>query len=129
MAHFLRHFAGKLAKPLRAVSDDSMERLRRYSWPGNVRELQNVLERACVLARSPVVEINDIVERAASAGPAKLEQEILTLQDAERAAIRRALEATRWRIGGPRGAAVRLAVNPSTLRSRMAQLGIQKPTG
>jgi formate hydrogenlyase transcriptional activator len=129
VTHFLRHFARKLAKPLRAVSDVSMERLRGYSWPGNVRELQNVLERACVLARSPVVDIGDILERAASAGPAKFEQGILTLQDAERAAIRRALEATRWRIGGPRGAAVRLAVNPSTLRSRMTQLGIQKPTG
>ena len=129
VAHFLRHFAGKLAKPLRAVSDESMERLRRYSWPGNVRELQNVLERACVLARSPVVDIDDIVERMASAGTGRLEQEVVTLHDAERAAIRRALEATRWRIGGPRGAAVRLAVNPSTLRSRMAQLGIQKPTG
>src|SRR4030095_9182870 len=95
---------------------------------GSVRELRNVRERACVLARSPVVDINDIVERVASAG-VKLEQEILTLQDAERAAIRRALEATRWRIGGPRGAAVRLAVNPSTLPSRLAPLGVSQAKG
>jgi transcriptional regulator with GAF, ATPase, and Fis domain len=54
-------------------------------------------------------------------------RDVTTLEDAERHAIRRALELTRWRISGPNGAAVLLAVNPSTLRSRMALLGVRKP--
>ena len=126
VAHFLGHFGRKLAKPLRAVSRESMERLRSYSWPGNIRELRNVLERACVLARGPVVEIEGPFERAEAAGSVPHAGAIPTLEEAERAAIRRALEATRGRISGPHGAAGLLAVNASTLRSRMAQLGLQK---
>jgi transcriptional regulator with GAF, ATPase, and Fis domain len=56
--HFLAQFQRKLAKPLRRMSADSLARLQAYPWPGNIRELQNVIERACVLADSPVVEID-----------------------------------------------------------------------
>ena len=35
-----------------------------YPWPGNIRELQNVLERACVMATSPLVEIDDALTGA-----------------------------------------------------------------
>ena len=57
--HFLAQFQRKLAKPLKAVTPESLARLERYAWPGNIRELQNVLERACVLSPGPVVEILD----------------------------------------------------------------------
>jgi transcriptional regulator with GAF, ATPase, and Fis domain len=39
----------------------------------------------------------------------------------------RVLQAVDWIIEGPRGAAVRLGLHPSTLRSRMRQLGIARP--
>ena len=57
--HFLTHLQRKLAKPLQAVTEDGMRRLQVYPWPGNIRELQNVLERACVMATSPIVDIDD----------------------------------------------------------------------
>jgi transcriptional regulator with GAF, ATPase, and Fis domain len=57
------------------------------------------------------------------AGPA-----IPTLADHERAQIRRALGAAKGRVHGPQGAAALLGVNPSTLRSRMQKLGLNKPT-
>ncbi len=50
-----------------------------------------------------------------------------TLKDVERHHILQVLEQTRWRIEGQRGAAIRLGLNPSTLRSRMRKLGIEKP--
>ncbi len=50
-----------------------------------------------------------------------------TLKDVERHHILQVLEQTRWRIEGQRGAALRLGLNPSTLRSRMRKLGIEKP--
>ncbi len=106
-----------------------MDRLIRYSWPGNVRELRNVLERACVLARGPVIEIDRLVDDARSEGSAIPPREVTPLEAAEREAIRRALDATRWRISGPKFAAVLLAVNPSTLRSRMVHLGVRRPLG
>jgi transcriptional regulator with GAF, ATPase, and Fis domain len=57
--HFLAQLQRKLAKPLQAVTDEGMRRLQDYPWPGNIRELQNVLERACVMATSPIVEVDD----------------------------------------------------------------------
>jgi transcriptional regulator with GAF, ATPase, and Fis domain len=50
-----------------------------------------------------------------------------SLQAMEKDHIIRVLEETNWRIDGPKGAALILDMNPSTLRSRMRKLGIQKP--
>jgi transcriptional regulator with GAF, ATPase, and Fis domain len=47
-----------------------------------------------------------------------------TLSDREREHIAAVLEQTDWRIKGPRGAAVLLGLNASTLYSRMKKLGI-----
>jgi transcriptional regulator with GAF, ATPase, and Fis domain len=123
--HFLAQLQRKLAKPLRSVAPSSLEQMRRYPWPGNVRELQNVMERACVLARGPEVELPEAL-RAAPAGPSSAEAPIPTLADFERMQIRRALAAARGRVHGQSGAAAMLGVNPSTLRSRMQKLGITK---
>ena len=126
--HFLNHFQCKLAKPLRAVTPESLDRLQRYSWPGNIRELQNVLERACVLSTGPIVEISDRLRApgdTASSDEAG-EQSIVTLDESERMHVQRALAATNGKIHGPDGAAALLGINGSTLRSRMQKLGIAK---
>jgi len=86
-----------------------MDRLLRYSWPGNIRELRNVLERACVLARGPVLEVDRLFEQAQLSDFASAPCEVTTLEDAERQVIRRALQVTSWRISGPKGAAALLA--------------------
>jgi transcriptional regulator with GAF, ATPase, and Fis domain len=124
--HFLTHFQRKLGKPLRSVAPSSLEQMRRYPWPGNVRELQNVLERACVLAQGPVVELAQPLRAAPSRAASVADAPLLTLDDSERAHIRRALAATKGRIHGPTGAAALLGINPSTLRSRMEKLEIGK---
>ena len=125
--YFLAQFQRKLGKPLRGVDARSMEQLQRYSWPGNIRELQNVLERACVLANDPIVSIGETL-RASAATPASGSganpRPVLTLEESERAHIRRALTAAGGRVHGPNGAAELLGINPSTLRSRMQKLGI-----
>jgi formate hydrogenlyase transcriptional activator len=50
-----------------------------------------------------------------------------TLRDSERALILQALEATGWRVGGPKGAALMLGLNRTTLMFRMRKLGIERP--
>ncbi|MGZ8415250.1 MAG: sigma-54-dependent Fis family transcriptional regulator [Gemmatirosa sp.] len=126
--HILVHLQRRLAKPLRGVTPESMARLERYPWPGNVRELQNVLERAAVLARRPVIDVPDPLRAAVvmpGAGAALLDgAPFATLDDAERAHIREALRRTGGVIHGPHGAAALLDVKPTTLRSRMERLGI-----
>ncbi len=37
------------------MSEDVFEILDSHSWPGNVRELENLIERAVVLSKSPVI--------------------------------------------------------------------------
>jgi formate hydrogenlyase transcriptional activator len=132
VAHFLAQFQRKLAKPLKEVTDESMARLQAHAWPGNIRELQNVLERACVLATGPVVEVsaNDLGSPGAGRPARVLElassDVVVTLDENERVHIRRAMRVAGGRIHGPRGAANLLGINPSTLRSRMQKLGIRK---
>jgi formate hydrogenlyase transcriptional activator len=127
--HFLAQFQRKLAKPLKAVTVESMERMEHYAWPGNVRELQNVLERACVLAEGPVVEVAENLSSKGRAEPSDVgSAEILPLEENERIHIRRALAAARGKVHGPEGAAALLRINPSTLRSRMQKLGIGRQT-
>ena len=123
--HLLAQLQRKLAKPLRGVTPESLARLERYPWPGNVRELQNVLERAAVLARGPVIDVPDPLRSPTSvpAGGAA-GGDLPTLEEAERAHVREALRRTGGVIHGPRGAAALLDVKPTTLRSRMERLGI-----
>ncbi|HUR95154.1 MAG TPA: sigma 54-interacting transcriptional regulator [Gemmatimonadales bacterium] len=120
--HFVAHQRRRLGKSIEGVSREGMERLRRYSWPGNIRELQNVIERACVLAGGPVLSVPD----ALADGPAHqgATDRILTLAEAEKHHIRRALDAAGGTINGAGGAAVMLGINPNTLRSRMEKLGL-----
>jgi DNA-binding NtrC family response regulator len=54
--HFMRMYGG--GKQLRLAPED-LQRLRAYGWPGNVRELRNVMERACVLSRGELLNIDD----------------------------------------------------------------------
>jgi formate hydrogenlyase transcriptional activator len=167
LAHFfVERFARELGKQIQGLSRADMERLEAYDWPGNVRELQNLMERAVVLARGPVLEIGaqllpSVGERrtregapvahgglaagdATSGGAANgngagvaapleasncdaSEGEPQSLEEVERRHVLRTLEHAAWVIDGPRGAASALGINPSTLRSRMKKLGIERP--
>jgi formate hydrogenlyase transcriptional activator len=124
--HLVRHFIAqqrrKLGRPFEGITKEGTERLQRYSWPGNIRELQNVVERACVLANGTVIDIADDL-RVNSDGH-QVADRILSLAEAEKLHILRALEATGGTVHGSRGAAVLLGINPNTLRSRMEKLGL-----
>ena len=55
--HFVRQHARRLGKVIDHVSPDSMRRLEAYTWPGNIRELTTVLERAVLVCKSTVLEV------------------------------------------------------------------------
>jgi two-component system response regulator HydG len=64
---FIRRYAELNGRKVDGMTRAAMEVLTGYYWPGNVRELENVIERAVVLARGPVLDVDDL--------PAKIAQE------------------------------------------------------
>jgi two-component system response regulator HydG len=55
--HFLKASARRMKKDVRGIEEDALQALLQYDWPGNIRELENVMERAVILARSPMITI------------------------------------------------------------------------
>jgi formate hydrogenlyase transcriptional activator len=121
--YFTQRFAKGLRRPIESVSRESMETLCRWSWPGNVRELQNVIERAVILSQGTVLT----VPPSEFESPSPSTSSPVTLEDAERDHILRALEQTGWVIGGGGGAAARLGLKRTSLVSTMRRLGIVRP--
>lgn len=58
--HFIEKHRSVLKKRIDGISDEVMAKIMDYSWPGNVRELENVIERACVLTKGPLVYLKDL---------------------------------------------------------------------
>jgi transcriptional regulator with GAF, ATPase, and Fis domain len=102
--------------------------------------LQNVLERAVILTKGPILNVpsddlrvsnaNSIAMGAAanaagSPNGGSSRNMRAVLDDAEREQIVAALELTNWTVAGPNGAAARLGIKRSTLQSRMQKLGVR----
>lgn len=116
----VEEFGKVFGKTIERIPKKDMEALERYCWPGNIRELRNVVERAMILSKGPVLVI-DVPDSAAPANsPA------MTLEDIERMHIISVMERTGWRVRGKNGAAEILALNPTTLDSKMKKLGIAR---
>src|SRR5262249_38458116 len=125
--HFTQRFARRMGRRIGTIPAAVMEALVRYPWPGNIRELQNVIERAVILSPGPARQLppGDLRPGAAPADlPAGA---AVTLADAEREHILRALRAAHWVVRGPNGAAARLGMKRSTLQWKMKKLGISRP--
>jgi transcriptional regulator with GAF, ATPase, and Fis domain len=117
---FVDELGRKMGKSIKQIPKSAISALQRYPWPGNVRELRHVIERAMVLADGDVLHI----ELPAQGKPVVGSD--MTLEQVERKHIIRVLERVQWRVEGKGGAAEILGLNPSTLRSRLARLGIQR---
>src|SRR5262245_38493612 len=113
-----------MGKKIDQVSAEALDDLVHYEWPGNVRELANVLERAVILCDGGVLQKEHI---GISSAPAPIENAVPSLNEAEKLHILKALEKTKWVVGGPSGAAKLLGLNRTTLIARMKKLGIFKP--
>jgi transcriptional regulator with GAF, ATPase, and Fis domain len=119
--HFVKLLSSKMGKRVTTIPREEMEALQRHQWPGNVRELSNVIEHSMILCKGPclMVQLPGVQE----SGPAGLQQ----LVEVERQHIIKVLRETGWRVKGRNGAAEVLNINPSTLRTRMKKLEIERP--
>jgi transcriptional regulator with GAF, ATPase, and Fis domain len=129
LLYFMERFARKAGKLVRGISTAGLEAARSYDWPGNVRELSNVVERAVVLSKGPLLELElGPLSRQTNRPSAPPPPAVATPDDElQRSQILDALERANWVIEGELGAARLLNVTPSTARSRMKRLGIVRP--
>lgn len=119
--YFLESFAGKYHKANLPWASDFAPALQAHDWPGNVRELRNAMERLTVLAAGANLTAADfkqfclstVVEDVSDLAP-------LSLAEAERIAIERALAATG---GNKTQAAQLLGITPKTLNAKLALYG------
>jgi formate hydrogenlyase transcriptional activator len=125
VTHFVEILGERMGREIEHIPPETMSALRSYHWPGNIRELQNLVERAVILSNDgvlpnplPVAE----AEQRATISPGAT-----TLRDSERTLILQTLEAVRWVIGGPKGAAAKLGLARTTLIHKMQKLGISRP--
>ncbi|MGB8732718.1 MAG: sigma-54 dependent transcriptional regulator [Candidatus Sulfotelmatobacter sp.] len=122
---FISRFAGDSGKPVESITPEAMQILVNYHWPGNVRELQNIIERACALAKGTVLKVEDIhldtrPARAAN-GMGSFLPEGMTLEQWEDEMIRESLR----RANGNKSQAARLlGLSRNALRYRLSKIGI-----
>jgi DNA-binding NtrC family response regulator len=119
--YFLEQFAEKYERPVLPWATDFVAALKEHSWPGNVRELRNALERLAVLAPGPTLTAADVKQFCLSTVlEESADTEPVSLAEAERHAIERALTAT----GGNKTQAARiLGITPKTLNAKLALYG------
>jgi formate hydrogenlyase transcriptional activator len=133
--HFVQEFSRRNGRVIDTIPSETMQALVRYHWPGNIRELQNVIERAVIISRGPVLNValtelapdmastsTPVAPTAKSAAHESLQK---ILQETERNQILRALEEANGVVAGPNGAAARLGVKRTTLQIKMQKLGIR----
>jgi len=135
-----RRFGLRAVEPLPA----DIALLCSYSWPGNVREFASVIDRAVLLGNGEHLDFETALGSFPGIGHGKQDLALThscsplavtnaggakgfpTLDEAMAEHIREALRQAHGKVEGARGAATLLGLNPSTLRSRMRKLGIQK---
>ena len=123
--HFAQKFAQRMKKRIETIPSESMRALQNYAWPGNVRELENLVERAVILSSNSDLFVPIAELKRPSSTP---NGSVITLEDAEREHILKALRDAQWTIGGPAGAAAKLGMKRTTLQSKMQKLGITRPS-
>lgn len=121
--HFVQKCARRMNKSITSIPRKTMDALMAWQWPGNVRELENFIERSVILTQGSVlVAPLSEMQPASAVAAAKTTDE--TLETTEREHILQALRESGGKIGGVRGAAMRLGLKRTTLQSKLKHLKI-----
>ena len=130
---FLQKYNVETGRRITGFSSQAQHQLKRYRWPGNVRELKNVVERAVVLARGDIIELDELLlTNLSTVSESKFDFNTIvqeyqeeSLEDVEQRHIEATLRATKWNKSKSAGI---LGVERSTLDRKIKKYGIQKDT-
>ena len=127
--HFLEKHARDASKRVARVDPRAMEALSAHGWPGNVRELENVIHRSLLVSAGLELGLEDLpkglgegLSPARAASTEVLDNEPMSLEELEKAAIVRALENNR---GNLSDVARQLGIGRSTLYRKLEQYGLR----
>jgi DNA-binding NtrC family response regulator len=126
--HFLHQVCEDSGKKVTGFTEEAMAALQRYRWPGNVRELQNVIERAVLLGKNSLIDVDDLPNSMVGIGAVNVDSVSGrslkgALSDPERQIIREVLEANKW---NRNATAAALGINRTTLYKKMKRLGLEE---
>lgn len=144
--HFLRGAAETCNRDVDGFDIDAIEAMQGYSWPGNIRQLENVVERAVLLGRGPVLSVDDLPPEitgrgddlafSATAGGKATAIKTVQLGDLHGKTLREALEGPERQIilqtlrsnnWNRAATADTLDINRTTLYKKMKRLGLDDP--
>lgn len=108
------------------LPDSEVRRLTEYDWPGNVRELKNILERAVILQKGPVIRPSELLGTAKAipaTQPVEVTEDILSLAEVEKRHIEQTLE----KLSGNYSQTARvLGISLSTLKRKLAEYHLEE---
>lgn len=119
--HFLRQHSERYRRGNMGFTPQAVDALREHAWPGNVRELDHVVERALLMSTGTVVTAFDLALQSAHDSRLSPRLEELSLEDAERLLITKAL--ARFE-GNANRAAEALGLSRSALYRRLQKYGL-----
>lgn len=130
-SYFLQKYNNETGRKIQGFSPQAQQQLRRYRWPGNVRELKNVIERAVVLARGDIIQLDELLltnlstasESQFDMGTIVQEYQPKSLEEIEQDHIDATLQAMAW---NKSKAASILGIERSTLDRKIKKYGIKK---
>ncbi len=121
-SHFIERSCERAGCPPKPLTSAALALLQKYRWPGNVRELQNIIERAVVLSKKPVIDVDDFPEKLSLEPTVTPASESLphtpTLESIEKAYIYWVLNQTDWQKAK---AAQILGIDNSTLYRKISK--------
>lgn len=66
--YFIDKYAKRFSKPVDGMTTSVLGALMRHDWPGNVRELENVMQRAVIMTKDPVLDVASLAPEIARSG-------------------------------------------------------------
>ena len=122
LANFFTHkYVSLMNKNIKGISADAMNFLKEYDWRGNVRELENAIERAIVVGKNELIQIDDL--------PFHTPNEILngnedkSLSANEKKYVWKILREQKWNIS--RSAEI-LGIDRVTLYNKISKYGLKR---
>ena len=119
--HFLKLHRERYRRAIMGFTPEALDALRKHLWPGNVRELDHVIERAVLMSPGSIVTPFDLALEATPDARLSARLEEMSLEDAERLLIKKAL--ARFE-GNANRAAEALGLSRSALYRRLQKYGL-----